>query len=104
MQLAYYMGFKDVALVGCDHSFNVSGPANKTVLAEESDKNHFNSNYFAKGVKWQLPDLFESEVSYQRAKRTYEAFGRRIANCTVGGKLELFQRTSLDDFIGKGSS
>lgn len=99
MQLAFHMGFKEVALVGCDHNFAVSGAANKTVVTESTDESHFDPSYFARGVKWQLPDLFESEVSYQRAKRTCEAFGRRIVNCTAGGKLELFQRTSLDDFI-----
>lgn len=102
MQLAFHMGFKEVALVGCDHNFTVKGPANKAVVAEGPDESHFDPSYFARGVTWQLPDLFESEVSYQRAKRTYEAFGRRIVNSTAGGKLELFQRISLDDFIRQG--
>jgi len=99
MQLAFHMGFKEVALVGCDHNFAITGVANKAVVAEGADESHFDPNYFGKGMKWKLPDLFESEVSYQRARRTYEAFGRRIVNCTAGGRLELFPRESLEDFI-----
>jgi len=30
MQIAFYMGFKEVGLVGCDHTFATKGPANKT--------------------------------------------------------------------------
>ena len=50
-------------------------------------------------MKWQLPDLLNSEVSYSLAKQNYEAFGRKIYNATVGGNLELFDRVNLKDFI-----
>lgn len=99
MQLAFHMGFSEVALVGCDHNFATKGIANLTVTSGESDPNHFDPNYFAGGVKWQLPDLFESEVSYTMAKNIYELHGRRIVNATQGGKLELFERDSLENFI-----
>lgn len=99
LQLAFHMGFTDVALVGADHNFATSGPANMTVTAGEKDESHFDPNYFAQGVKWQLPDLFESEVGYTMAKNMYEAFGRRVVNATVGGKLEIFPRTTLDAFL-----
>ena len=99
LQLAFHMGFRNVALIGADHNFAASGPANKTVVADERDKSHFDPNYVSVGSKWQLPDLFHSEVSYMRAKKTYEAFGGRIVNSTEGGKLEVFPRLSLKDFI-----
>ena len=99
MQLAFHLGFSEVALVGCDHSFATKGPPNKTVVAGSEDENHFDPNYFAGGVKWQLPDLFESEVAYARAGKVYEAFGRRLFNSTVGGNLEVFERRELSDFL-----
>jgi len=101
MQLAYHMGFKEVALVGCDHDFVTKGPANKTVVSGELDPNHFDPNYFANGVKWHLPDLSESEVAYKLAGDMYEISGRRIVNATSGGKLEIFPRTSLNEFLEK---
>ncbi|MDH7944935.1 DUF115 domain-containing protein [Pseudohongiella sp. SYSU M77423] len=99
LQLAFHMGFRNVALIGADHNFAVNGPANKTVVADKEDESHFDPNYFAIGSKWQLPDLFQSEVSYMRAKQTYEAFGGRVLNATDGGKLEVFPRIRLEEFI-----
>ena len=101
MQLAFHMGFKKVALVGCDHSFATKGPANKTVIAGERDLSHFDHNYFAGGVKWQLPDLSQSELHYEIARDIFERHGRKIVNCTDGGKLEVFTRQPLSEFLQK---
>ena len=99
LQLAYHMGFKNVALVGCDHNFTQKGPANQTVISGDKDESHFDPNYFAGGVKWQLPDLVASEYGYTLARETFSASGRNIYNCTEGGKLEVFDRVELDYFI-----
>jgi hypothetical protein len=99
LQLAYHMGFKDVALVGCDHNFSQKGPANLAVVAGGHDADHFDPNYFAGGVKWQLPDLAQSEASYLMAREVFEASGRRIVNCTDGGQLEIFPRQALERFL-----
>lgn len=101
MQLAFHMGFKEVALIGCDHNFATKGPANKAIKAEESDPNHFDPNYFSGGVTWQLPDLVMSEFHYQVAGEKYEADGRKIVNCTAGGKLETFPRMELKEFVAE---
>lgn len=103
MQLAFHMGFREVALVGADHNFATKGPANKTVVSGEKDESHFDPNYFAGGVKWQLPDLFQSEVAYTMARDMYAAFGGRVVNATEGGKLEVFERAALTEFLS-GSS
>ena len=99
LQLAFHMGFSQVALIGCDHTFATKGPANKLVTAQGSDPNHFDPNYFANGAKWNLPDLAQSEVSYHLARAEYEAAGRRIVNATVGGKLNIFPRIDLATFV-----
>lgn len=101
LQLAFHMGFTDVALIGADHSFVNKGRPNSVVTTENEDKNHFDKNYFGKGVEWQLPDLVESERSYLLAREVYLAAGRRVVNATDGGKLEIFERTSLGDFVAK---
>lgn len=99
LQLAFHMGFSRVALVGCDHYFSTPGPANALVESRSDDPNHFHPDYFGKGMKWQLPDLFESEVAYTMAKNMYAAFNREVVNCTSGGALEIFRRDSLADFL-----
>lgn len=95
------MGFRHVALVGADHTFATKGAANQTVVSGDKDESHFDPNYFAGGMQWQLPDLFQSEVAYTMARDVYAAFGGAIVNATEGGKLEVFERHSFSAFLGK---
>ncbi len=104
LQLAYHLGFRRVALVGCDHNFAQTGPANLAVKAGEKDESHFDPRYFANGVQWQLPDLLQSEIHYLLAREAFESDGRLVANATVGGKLEIFQRMCLESFLTEGAS
>lgn len=99
LQIAYHLGFTKVALVGCDHNFSSKGVNNSTITQTATETNHFMPNYFAPGSQWQLPDLLGSEFHYQIAKDVYEVNERVIYNCTEGGKLEIFERIPLDDFI-----
>lgn len=99
LQIAYHMGFKEVALVGCDHNFETKGSANMTVESGDVDPNHFSDKYFSGGVKWQLPDILGSEIHYKMAKEYFENDNRTIFNCTEGGKLEIFERSTLKYFI-----
>jgi hypothetical protein len=96
MQLAYYMGFSEVVLVGVDHRFATAGPPNQTVESQGDDPNHFAPNYFGRGVKWQLPDLEASELAYRVAKRAFEADGRRIVDATIDGELNVFEKVDID--------
>lgn len=100
LQVAFHLGFQEVALVGCDHNFATKGPANKTVICGDADPNHFDPNYFA-GMQWQLPDLFESEMAYFKALKVYEEAGRGLYNCTEGGNLEILPRKALHDFLSE---
>jgi hypothetical protein len=92
MQLAYFMGFTTVILIGVDHSFKTQGPAHRLVVSEGADENHFHPEYFGKGVRWQLPDLETSERAYMKARAAFEADGRKVLDATVGGKLTVFEK------------
>ena len=92
MQLAYYMGFQKVILIGVDHSYRDKGQPNETVISKGDDTNHFDPGYFGKGFRWQLPDLKTSEIAYHMAREQFEANGREIVDATVGGKLEVFTK------------
>lgn len=92
MQLAYHMGFDQVILIGVDHSFATTGKANKVVVSQGDDPNHFAPEYFGKGFRWQLPDLETSEIAYRMARRAYDANGRQILDATINGKLTIFPK------------
>jgi hypothetical protein len=102
LQLAFHLGFRDVALIGCDHNFAVKGPPNKAVISGAKDESHFDPNYFAGGVPWHLPDLVNSEVHYNLAGEMFREAGGRIINCTTGGMLEIFPRMDLQEWLSDG--
>jgi len=94
LQLAYYMGFSTVYLIGVDHNFVTQGKPNTTVVSHGDDPNHFNPGYFGKGFRWQLPDLETSEIGYRLARDAFQADGRQVIDATVGGKLTIFPKIS----------
>jgi hypothetical protein len=102
LQLAYYMGFHTVYLIGMDFSYSIPESAKVTgvrVLSQEDDPNHFHPDYFGKGKTWKFPKLDNCLLSYEHAKKVYEESGRRIYNATVGGKLEAFDRVNFTDLV-----
>ncbi|MEN8243256.1 MAG: 6-hydroxymethylpterin diphosphokinase MptE-like protein, partial [Chloroflexota bacterium] len=96
LQLAYYMGFSEVILIGVDHSFSSKGDPNTTIVSAGDDPDHFNAEYFGKGFRWQLPDLDTSELGYALARQAFEADGRRVIDATIGGKLAIFPKADYD--------
>ena len=96
LQLAYYFGFKEVVLIGVDHSFTTKGKPNEMVISQGDDPNHFNPAYFGKGFRWQLPDLETSEMAYRMAKAAFEKNGRKVLDATVNGQLTVFPKVEYD--------
>lgn len=99
MQLAYFLGFKQVVLIGVDHSFSTKGTPNTTITSAGDDPNHFHPGYFGKGFRWQLPDLETSEIAYTMAKEAYRHDGREILDATVGGKLTVFPKIAYESLF-----
>lgn len=99
LELAYFMGFQTVILVGVDHSFSTQGPPHKVVAATEMDFNHFHPKYFADGTLWQLPDLKTSEYAYRLARKAFEADGRQVLDATIGGKLDIFPKVDFNSLF-----
>ncbi len=96
LQLAFYMGFAEVVLLGVDHSFVSKGTPHKLEVSGGDDPNHFSPDYFGKGVKWQLPDLKGSEQAYSLARVMFEGDGRQVVDATLGGKLTVFPKRDYD--------
>lgn len=99
LQLAFYMGFEQVILIGVDHNFVSQGQANQTVVSNGDDPNHFDPRYFGKGFRWQLPDLETSEIAYRLARQAYEKAGRQVLDATVGGKLTVFPKVDYNQLF-----
>ncbi len=101
LQLAYYMGFKEVILIGKDHSYVEKGIPNKILIAKGNEQNHFISGYYKKGMKWEIPDYKGEELAYEMAKAHFEKDGRKILDATVGGKLNIFKKVEFSSLFDK---
>lgn len=93
LQIAFYLGFSQVIIVGMDHRFSYEGKPNEEKFHAGEDVNHFAPGYF-KGQKWDNPDLANSEKYYSIAKRVYEAHGRNIIDATLNGACQVFKKVS----------
>ncbi len=92
IQLAVYLGFKEIYLLGVDFSFS----------ADYKDKsNHFISTYYNKNSKTGSFRAKESLEAYEAAKEYTEANGIKIYNATRGGKLEVYERVDFDTLFKK---
>jgi hypothetical protein len=92
LQLAFYMGFKEVYLLGVDHSYAVE-LNDKGEIIHKDVKNHFSEDYNL----FNIPQTFKSTLGYKKAKEVYESHNRNIYNVSRGGALEIFSRKSFDD-------
>jgi hypothetical protein len=99
MQIAYFMGFSQVILIGVDHNFSTKGQPHESVISQAKDTNHFDPNYFGNGVRWQLPDLKTSEVAYRLAKERFSRAGREILDATINGNLKIFPKVNYYSFF-----
>lgn len=88
MQLAVYMGFKNIYLFGCDNSY-----------PKDPDKQYFIPSGHVSSAA-QISALKQREA-FAVARKYAEEHGIKIYNATRGGELEVFDRVDFDDVIAK---
>lgn len=103
MQLAFFLGFTQVILIGVDHHFPNAGEPHQLVTADGADVNHFHPDYFGAGVRWQYPDLACSERFYGVARDVFQAAGREIRDATFEGGLKVFPKVDFRDALTAAS-
>ena len=84
MQMACYMGFKEIYLLGCDCNYNVP-------------KAHF-IEYGHKDPKASIMGD-KMIVAHKEFKKFADSAGVKVINCTRGGMLEVYPRKKLEDVI-----
>jgi glycosyltransferase involved in cell wall biosynthesis len=115
LQLACYMGFADIMLMGCDTSYKLMDTVSQQgpVLAdkegeklfltstEDDDCNHFDPTYFGRGRQWHNPKVDDMIRHYTYAKQILDEAGIRVRNATVGGNLEVFERVDYRQVLAE---
>lgn len=88
-QLAYYMDFSKIILVGCDVNWK------RSVNDKGNDPNHFSKDYGASLPHGNL----DSELVFLGhgiAKKEFDKKGVEIVNCSVETELDMFRRSNLE--------
>ncbi|MDL2288184.1 hypothetical protein LJC32_02250 [Oscillospiraceae bacterium OttesenSCG-928-F05] len=100
LQMAVYMGFSQIYLLGVDNSPPpLNGAPNSQnpsahFYADKKGEAERSANKFASFVSGAAASL--TEHSYREAERYSRAHGCRIYNATRGGLLEIFERVEFD--------
>jgi hypothetical protein len=101
LQLAYYMGFKEVYLIGKDHSYNTSAKAGLGIESTGNEGNHFIKGYYNKGQNWDAPDYKSEEFAYKLSREAFETNNRIIKDATINGRLEVFEKVNFSTLFEK---
>jgi hypothetical protein len=84
IQAAFFMGFDQICLLGCDCNYTEDG------------KHHFDGTKVDSYWRTDWSPVFDM---YQICKEEAEKQNKTIINCTVGGNLEVFARVPLDTLL-----
>lgn len=91
LQIAVYLGFKEIYLIGVDFSWG-----------EDGKGTHFCEGYVDSGIiRAALGYKEEQRHAYISAKRFAEEHGIKIYNATRGGYLDVFERVDFDEIFGE---
>lgn len=100
VQIAVYMGFSEIYLLGVDCNFDVEILPDGTIK-KNNIQNHFTKEYdngleniIVAGV-----ESYKQYIAWQSAKEACEKVGVTIKNATRGGKLEVFERVDFDELM-----
>lgn len=106
LQIAYGMGFQEVYMIGLDHSYDYTNTKrdethHRAVISTGKDPNHFNSDYFGKGINWLPYEPKMVEKNYSQAREVYEKDGRILMNVSAFTKLpdNVIRRGRFEDII-----
>ena len=91
LQVAAYMGFKNIYLLGVDFSWG-----------EDKKGTHFyNDEDESTELRVKEATKYKDEIehAYVSAKRYADNNNIRIVNATRGGKLEVFERVNFDELF-----
>ena len=105
IQMAVYMGFKEIYLLGVDHSFSHTLDKNRRIVKhEEVKEDYFDKRYKdafkqfeEKGKVYAAPDKKMMDLAFAAAKKYCDSHQIIIKNATRGGKLEIFERVNFDE-------
>lgn len=99
IQLAVFMGFRELYLLGVDHQYILPRKKIKNYYISEGEKNHFHPDYRKPGEKWYQPQLEVMERSYAHALAACHHVGVKLGNASRQTCLNILPHVNLDEIV-----
>lgn len=109
LQLAYYMGIREVYLIGVDFSFTLpaksatddrfASPVYRNALEGTGEVNHFHPDYRKPGEKWSMPRLDLQHHAFRSARSVFESQSGSLVNASRSTKLTVLPCSQLEDIL-----
>jgi hypothetical protein len=105
LELAFWMGIREVYVIGIDFSFDVkSKPTGEIAMGNQvieaaGESNHFHPNYRPVGETWTMPKLDKLQSEFEFALRKYQEHDGSIVNASRKTMLEAWPRETLEDVL-----
>lgn len=96
IQAAIYMGYKQIYLLGMDHSYTLTYDKNGNVVEDASVVSHVFEDENPQDI---IANVEGMNKSYISARNYADQHNISIINVTRGGRLEWFERNSLDNVV-----
>ena len=102
LQIAAYLGFKEIYLIGVDLSYEIPDDAlikGSVITSQSDDPNHFDPTYFGKGKRWHLPETQRMQKSFSNAYFEMKKNGVNLYNATIGGNLQVIPKVNFQSLF-----
>lgn len=97
LQIAVWMGFSEIYLLGCDNSYHVERKEDGTIVTHNERKSYFGNQ--GEKLEANVGSSWECNIAYEFAENFSRKHDFRIFNATRGGMLEAFERKNLDEVL-----
>lgn len=101
MQLAAYMGFSEIYILGVDHNYPIEIDDDGNIVRNDDSVKAYFGEAMVSMSDINLPKVVEMTRAYISAEKFSRKNGFRIYNATRGGKLEAFERVNFDELFNE---
>lgn len=104
IQLAYYMGFKKVYLIGVDFNYSLGDLTEEKsesgrVVVSNGEQNHFHKDYHKIKGTYTVPKLDEQRLAYKILLDSFRKEGRHLINASRSSKLDVIPFENFEDIF-----
>ena len=93
MQIAAYMGYTEIILIGFDHNYTFEFAKDKSVVKTDTISSHFFKDEIPEDI---IADVAGMTKAYESFREYANSHNIVVKNATRGGKLETFDRVEFD--------